>query len=310
MVADHRVQMASSASGRGDSACSSDHVVVLQHGICGRPEELRNLGDALVCAFPEKLRFVLSEANAMFRGTFDGIIAGGTRLADVVRRETAPGSKLSFVGHSLGGMFARYAVRLLEDEGWFESQCVRTVNFVTIATPHCGLLEWEFYWRAGMWISGFLVGRTVQDLSLGTALLFTELIDETALRSLTRFERLVAYGNLADDSYVRPCTALILESLPAWEQQAPPTGEPVPFEALAQRGGDSQRAFIACFRAKHVLKILEKLHPLPWERYAVYFSPSDRRAAHVKICNHNFKDLENHGIKVVAHLCATFLDPS
>eukprot|EP00927_Polykrikos_kofoidii_P050778 TRINITY_DN44651_c0_g1_i1.p1 TRINITY_DN44651_c0_g1~~TRINITY_DN44651_c0_g1_i1.p1 ORF type:complete len:294 (-),score=44.50 TRINITY_DN44651_c0_g1_i1:27-908(-) len=288
----------------------ADHIVVLQHGISGRPEELRNLGDALVHAFPEKVRYVLSTANSMFRGTYDGIIAGGTRLAEVVRRETTSGSTLSFVCHSLGGMFARYAVRLLEEEGWFQSQRVRAANFVTIATPHCGILEMESYWQAGMWMFGFLVGRTVQDLSLATRLLSTQLIDEIALRSLRRFERLAAYGNLQDDHFVRPCTSLIVQTVPAWQHRRPPDGVPVPFEALDHDASDDADAAAVCAGGQRVSTILNKLCSLPWERYAVYFARSEGGSAHVKICHHNFEDSDDSGVQVEAHLCTTFLDPT
>ncbi|CAL9116026.1 unnamed protein product [Musa textilis] len=99
--------------------------------------------------------------------TFDGVDVMGERLADEVISIVAnnPGlQKISFVGHSLGGLIARYAITLLyeksiqkhssEENGECEDNtpgttCVdknfkgkiaglEPINFITFATPHLG----------------------------------------------------------------------------------------------------------------------------------------------------------------------------
>ena len=49
----------------------------------------------------------------------DGLYAGGRRLADYVREFVSPGCRLSFVGHSLGGLYCRIAVAMLFECGYF-----------------------------------------------------------------------------------------------------------------------------------------------------------------------------------------------
>ena len=45
--------------------------------------------------------------------------------------------KVSFIGHSLGGMYLRFALGELYD--FFSENDIRLVNFVSMATPHLGI---------------------------------------------------------------------------------------------------------------------------------------------------------------------------
>ncbi|CAA2963753.1 Hypothetical predicted protein [Olea europaea subsp. europaea] len=142
-----------------------------------------------------------SESNSSTL-TFDGVDVMGTRLADevisVVDRHPNL-RKISFVGHSLGGLIARYAIARLyqqdfsrkpgeeNDEGQGESdrsfaeeKCIdriaglEPVNFITFATPHlgskghkqvpvcCGLYSMEKVASRASWI----LGRTGKHLFL------------------------------------------------------------------------------------------------------------------------------------------------
>jgi hypothetical protein len=97
-----------------------------------------------------------------------GIDLGGKRLADEVRqivRQTKGLKRISFLAHSLGGLFSRYAIadlyRLNDKsqgevdisngshfQGYSNARSIHCkaklaglepVNFITIATPHLGL---------------------------------------------------------------------------------------------------------------------------------------------------------------------------
>ncbi|CAI9763084.1 unnamed protein product [Fraxinus pennsylvanica] len=142
-----------------------------------------------------------SESNASML-TFDGVDVMGTRLADEVISVVAhhPNlQKISFVGHSLGGLIARYAIASLyqqdlsrkpgEENGEYEGESNRSfaeekskdriaglepVNFITFATPHlgsrghkqvpvfCGLYSMEKVASRASW----LLGRTGKHLFL------------------------------------------------------------------------------------------------------------------------------------------------
>ncbi len=98
----------------------------------------------LLAAFPNDVHVHAAEANwgSLFSvfSTTDGIAAGGMRVADEVQSVLTlhPHLKsLSFVALSLGGLYSRFAVKLLHQRGVLER--VSPVNFITLASPHLGV---------------------------------------------------------------------------------------------------------------------------------------------------------------------------
>ncbi|KAI3460115.1 hypothetical protein Pfo_016778 [Paulownia fortunei] len=142
------------------------HLVVMVNGIIGSAQNWRYAAKQFVKAYPNDVIVHCSESNSSML-TFDGVDVMGKRLADevisVVDRHPNL-QKISFVGHSLGGLIARYAVAVLyrqdlirkpgEENGEYgrdESQRssleaklrgniagLEPVNFITSATPHLG----------------------------------------------------------------------------------------------------------------------------------------------------------------------------
>ena len=92
-------------------------LVVLQHGLYGGAVNLAVLQDALAALGGDDVLVHSAEANQ--GRTRDGVVAGGRRLAQEVRdivKSSGPGLRtISFVGNSLGGIYARYAVGVLHD---------------------------------------------------------------------------------------------------------------------------------------------------------------------------------------------------
>ncbi|GFZ06140.1 hydrolase-like protein family [Actinidia rufa] len=109
---------------------------------------------------------VASSCNT-YTKTFAGIDGAGKRLADEVMqvvKRTKSLKRISFLAHSLGGLFTRYAVSVLYSPAYFSSDesknlssstnansrtpCssrqgmiagLEPVNFITLATPHLGV---------------------------------------------------------------------------------------------------------------------------------------------------------------------------
>lgn len=233
----------------------------------------------------------------------DGVAEGGLRIAAAVKREAPrPGGCISFICHSLGGIYARHAIRLLEAEGWFATSGVRAANFVTTACPHLGIMELGGFWR--FWIGFLPLGETINDLALQSCVV-RNLTDDFAMRSLQRFERRAVYGNVDDDMWVRSCTALLTAAPPSLGEDLPPG---VPQELLEVPTDDELGAFPDEQRSV-VSDMLGRLTQLEWERYAVYFPYSLwTGAAHSKICNHKDRDTANCGVHVVFHICTSFID--
>ncbi|XP_040381407.1 putative lipase YDR444W isoform X2 [Oryza brachyantha] len=162
-----------------------DHLLILVHGIIASPSDWtygeavlkRRLGDnffiyessleAGCTNYRVPLHYCASSSN-IYTKTFEGIDVAGRRLAnevfDVVQK-IAGLRKISFVAHSLGGLFARYAISILYSTemkdtsqgaagmaprtgGSEKLECtsrfgaiagLEPINFVTLATPHLGV---------------------------------------------------------------------------------------------------------------------------------------------------------------------------
>ena len=89
-----------------------DHLIVLSHGINGNRHDLTYLSQKLE---ESGCMVLLSKINE-YLNSYNGIRIGGDNLAQEVRAVTSSYPQLrriSFVGNSLGGLYARYAVRVL-----------------------------------------------------------------------------------------------------------------------------------------------------------------------------------------------------
>ncbi|KAG7381215.1 hypothetical protein PHYPSEUDO_006301 [Phytophthora pseudosyringae] len=119
------------------------HVVVLVHGNNGSAADFDAVETALLAKFGERQMLIIkSKANEP--DTSLGVEIGGTRLAKevveaVFEYDLSPAVstyKLSVIGHSLGGLYARYA--LVQIMAALSCLHVEYVDFVTICTPHLG----------------------------------------------------------------------------------------------------------------------------------------------------------------------------
>ncbi|XP_024166454.1 putative lipase ROG1 isoform X2 [Rosa chinensis] len=150
-------------AGRG---MNPTHLVIMVNGLIGSAEDWRYAATQFVERYPEDVVVHCSECNCSTL-TFDGVDVMGERLAEevksVIKRHPSV-QKISFVGHSLGGLIARYAIgRLYERDTTRElslenGECrgngfedpspeqkakskiagLEPVNFITSATPHLG----------------------------------------------------------------------------------------------------------------------------------------------------------------------------
>ncbi|XVF36491.1 hypothetical protein REPUB_Repub19eG0063000 [Reevesia pubescens] len=140
------------------------HLVIMVHGIIGSAQNWRFAAKQFLKSYPEDAIVHCSERNSSML-TFDGVDVMGDRLAEevkyVISRHPSV-QKISFVGHSLGGLVARYAIaRLYEQDLTRENSqtngncgtdhlgdsCpqgkgkiagLEPVNFITVASPHLG----------------------------------------------------------------------------------------------------------------------------------------------------------------------------
>lgn len=173
-----------------------DHLVVLVHGILASPKDWIYVEAELKRRLGRKFLIYASSCNT-YTKTFSGIDGAGKRLADEVMqvvKKTESLKRISFLAHSLGGLFARYAISIIySPEGVTREQSnkvpdltnvnsetmpslrrgtiagLEPVNFITLATPHLGvrgrkqlpfLLGVTFLEKLAPSLASVFVGRT------------------------------------------------------------------------------------------------------------------------------------------------------
>jgi hypothetical protein len=228
------------------------HLFVLIHGLAGTSDDLSYLAFVLEDEGrrrkpPLEVQVLRVESN--MGQTLDGVMAGAQRCAREVQAavQGAEGrlSHISFVGNSLGGIYARAAAALLyNDEGGEGTVAgLRPDTFCTISTPHLGVRDFTYLpisqipggVRQGLTTA--LVGQTGRELMLDdrddetpVPLVYRMATEERFLAPLRSFRRRRAYGNLAGDFMVPFSTALFNVS-----RQEPPS--PQSSSAPAARWG-------------------------------------------------------------------------
>ncbi|KAG8365533.1 hypothetical protein BUALT_Bualt18G0115000 [Buddleja alternifolia] len=191
------------ASSRGNVSMEAkpDHLLVLVHGILASPSDWIYFEAELKRRVGKNFLIYASSCNT-YTKTFTGIDGSGKRLADEVShvvKKTGSLKKISFLAHSLGGLFARYAVGVLYTPNLnfdqsddidisssisFKNSCstnkgliagLEAINFITLATPHLGvrgkkqlpfLLGVPFLEKLAAPIAPIITGRTGSQLFL------------------------------------------------------------------------------------------------------------------------------------------------
>jgi Putative serine esterase (DUF676) len=182
--------------GRSTPTIINVHCIVLVHGWMGNAKELSYLQSQLIQQGADVGCCFLVHSSTVNEGrTSDGIAAGGQRLADEInqlmehvqheldtdlKREQQPLQKssstdslpyqisLSFIGNSLGGLYARYALRHIP----FLQPNNTSINiypavFCTTCTPHLGVGTNQTFIALPVWIQTIfasIIGRTGYDL--------------------------------------------------------------------------------------------------------------------------------------------------
>ncbi|XP_048490300.1 uncharacterized protein LOC104900483 isoform X2 [Beta vulgaris subsp. vulgaris] len=170
-----------------------DHLLVLVHGILASPSDWTYFEAELKKRLGRNFLIYASSSNS-YTKTFGGIDGAGKRLAEEVRQivqRTESLKKISFLAHSLGGLFARYAVAVLYTpnnlgDGDIDDTLGRSmkhgviaglepINFITLASPHLGVrgrkqlpLLWglPFLEKLAPPLASVFVGRTGSQLFL------------------------------------------------------------------------------------------------------------------------------------------------
>lgn len=213
------------------------HLIVLIHGLNGAPSDLQYLAQQLSQALPAgSTHCHCTAVNSTSRySTHDGVDVGGQRVYDdivsVIQRLKQSGSALQYisvVGHSLGGLYARYAITQLHAHNSYTQCSIQPLVFLTLATPHLGI--YELHWVM-QWGASYVIGQTGKQLVLkdgstvqsdsdssvsasATQPLLLQMSTGHHLTALQQFKHHILYSNITGDLSVGYCTASLRSSNP------------------------------------------------------------------------------------------------
>eukprot|EP00555_Chaetoceros_dichaeta_P011720 CAMPEP_0198267916 /NCGR_PEP_ID=MMETSP1447-20131203/35165_1 /TAXON_ID=420782 /ORGANISM="Chaetoceros dichaeta, Strain CCMP1751" /LENGTH=445 /DNA_ID=CAMNT_0043958743 /DNA_START=124 /DNA_END=1461 /DNA_ORIENTATION=- len=215
---------------------NTTHFVFLVHGWLGNDLEMKYLESAIETSKkkyysqplnPNQERLVVHRTRNNNGHTKDGILEGATRLAneikDFILKDTAEQLNrdkdsnihekhvsISFVGNSLGGLYARYAISLIPAELNIDNiipntrVVIHSNVFCTTATPHLGTASHTYIAVPRIVEKGIgkLLSKTGKDLfrsdgnSDGDDLIYEMCTDyEQFLLPLSKFQKRIAYAN-------------------------------------------------------------------------------------------------------------------
>ena len=198
------------------------HLVILTHG-------LHSNVSVDMLYLKEQIDKTNNQDNIVVKGYFGnlgkterGIKYLGSRVAEyivelVTKNETYNNgkvAKISFVGHSLGGLVQTFAIAYLQNNfAWF-FKSIKPINFITIASPLLGVVNENPAYVKMALLAG-VVGKTGQELGLklienDSKPLLLLLPTGPTHRTLKMFVRRTIYGNVANDGIVPLRTSALL----------------------------------------------------------------------------------------------------
>jgi len=202
-----------------------NHLLILQHGLHGSYSDFDFLGEKLRTRYKDAYFVYAARSNSSsILKTQDGIATAGNRLyAEILEivSKLPQLNKISFIGHSLGGLIARYVIGKFYEAGFFEK--LNPIYFVSIAVPNVGSRRparslWN---NVVSFVTTSFLQKTGSELMLednsseGVPLLvWMANKDAIFMKGLAMFQKRVLYANVRNDLSVPYCTASIVHKNP------------------------------------------------------------------------------------------------
>ncbi|RHZ45730.1 hypothetical protein Glove_658g20 [Diversispora epigaea] len=207
------------------------HLVVFIHGLWGNPSHLQNFVNKFIEKRGNEIE-VLNVKSVTSAYTYDGVDVCGERIALEIVKKLASFkkqydkikkiTKISFIGYSLGGLMARYAIGILYKNGIFDE--ITPMSFNTFATPHIGIKRSDdkYLTKVINWTTSNLMSNSGEQLqyidnfkNMNEPLLYIlSNPDKIFYKALTKFKKLILFANGINDNSVPYWTAAITEVNP------------------------------------------------------------------------------------------------
>ena len=265
----------------------------------GTGEDLRYLGNLLEQRGCSVLRSVANENLKSLRG----FKTGGEELASEIVQCIAENSnlkRLSIVGNSLGGLYARYAIKILFNDSDGTIAGLEPHRFMSVATPHLGVRNWTFVDDYG-YKAPDIIKRLVSKVMLSTGrdifgikdedsdeetLLFRMATEDSFLQPMRSFSDRRLYANLNRDFVVPLGTAAFMPDELVQELRKEHYGKTgivsimkIPPAEIGLSNGECRLND----SHSHTDKMIGGLNGLGWDKIIVNF-PGLLPIAHNKIC--------------------------
>jgi hypothetical protein len=291
----------------------SKHYIVCQHGLFGNRQDFARFEEHFHEVKPDlNIHVVILSENSNPVRTLDGVNASGMRCMNEILKflNSLSGSDkafISFLGHSMGGLILRFALRKIHEttpDIWIQKNIVRKLFFV-VASPHVGIPSSSWLLSTSKYVLKHF-SRTAADLSMESSEL-VDLCDEVGISSLNAFERVIMIANSRGDRLVGAASALALPCV----------------EETAVQLDDKNSVVVTEYCPPSVLSDTETaLHPNQkliierlnsginnLSRFLVSFPPAYPsllrhldNTAHTKIICHGFRDRSRVGLPVIEYI--------
>lgn len=282
------------------------HLVVLVHGLEGKASDFDFITERIKAQSDRALLCLAPTCNQ--GSTNDGIQQGATRiytwLLEIIQNIEFT-CELSFICHSLGGLYTRYLIGMLFQNNMIPSRMVPK-NYISIATPHLGSRQLTRLLPQSL-LSSLMKAfpLTIQELMLqdnhsdGKPLLLILATDPHFITGLCMF-RLIAYANVANDPSVQYSTSAIRRRNPFKHLELPKNAMIInENDKLVDGLVDLNRASLEMF----VEEMVSNLERLPWVRFAVL--TSRMFLGHVDIIVKSKYWNKRYGQDIVDHIVST-----
>ncbi|KAF9138733.1 hypothetical protein BG015_002277 [Linnemannia schmuckeri] len=202
-------------------------------------------------------------------------------------------AQFSFLGYSLGGLIGRFAMAMLDLEGFFTSteeggRGVEPVYFVTMATPHLGIRQpsRSKFTKVFNFLSARMLSRTGEQLQLvddyvdGKPILLV-MSEPTSIfiHVLAKFKRRVVYSNVRNDRSVPFWTASFSDADPFRELDAMDIQYHDEYSSVIEsydHHDQEARERVAKERADYLKaasfteRTSIRLKAIPWKKYVIF----------------------------------------
>lgn len=182
------------------------HLIIIQNGLNGFSFAMKYVLNYYQKHLDKNnYKIVVSNVND-FINTHDGLENMGIRLSKFVIDQTDNKTKkISFVGHSLGGLMIRSCIKILFEKNYFDN--VIPCGLISITTPHMGIFEID---NVRKFCANWFLGKTGQELLLqDKENILYEMTGPKYLNVMNLFKHKVVYANIKGDTSVSYKTASI-----------------------------------------------------------------------------------------------------